>query len=213
MYASGTESVASAAACQRSSARFAGQRPDVTVDGSAAIERELSEPAAETKMDKAGFDNRGTGNGMLNADHVANRWVVAARHIAMTILGKLPGTRFKSRLFSRLFGISMGKDVGLACRVMLDPFDPSMRSFSDNVIVGYDSKIFVHAFTLNRQRVRPVKIGSNVLIGGFCVIAPGVTIGDGVSIAPGTIVSRSIPAGAIVTGNAMHIRRRPVESE
>jgi acetyltransferase-like isoleucine patch superfamily enzyme len=76
------------------------------------------------------------------------------------------------------------------------------------VIVGFETRIFVHMFTLNRQRVKPVKIGSNVMIGGFCVIAPGVTIGDGASIAPGTIVNRSVPAGAIVTGMEMRIRKR-----
>ena len=150
---------------------------------------------------------------MLNAHGVANRWIVALRHIAMIILGKLPGTNFKSRLISRIFGISMGKDVGLAYGVLLDPYQPSMISFGDNVIVGYESKIFVHTFTLNRQRVRPVIIGSNVLIGALCVIAPGVKIGDGASIAPGTIVTRNVPAGAIVTGNLMHIRRRSAPEE
>jgi acetyltransferase-like isoleucine patch superfamily enzyme len=145
---------------------------------------------------------------MLNAHRVGNRWRIALRHIALTLLGKLPGTRFKSRLFARLFKIEMGRDVGLACKVLLDPYEPSLISFGDNVIVGYDSKIFVHVFTLDHQRVRPVRIGSNVLIGAFCVIAPGVTIGDGASIAPGTYVTRNVPTGAIVTGNEMRIRRR-----
>jgi acetyltransferase-like isoleucine patch superfamily enzyme len=138
---------------------------------------------------------------------------VALRHIAIVLLGKLPGTRFKSRLFSRLFGIKMGRDVGLAYGVFLDPYDPSMISFGDNVIVGMDTKIFVHVFTLTRQRVRAVKIGSNVMIGGFCVIAPGVTIGDGASIAPGTFVTRSVPAGAMVLGNSMEIRKRGMQGE
>ena len=173
-------------------------RPPAAAEG----ERPAAGPA------DSGFDRRGTGHGMLNAGRVENRWRVALRHIALVILSKLPGTRFKSRLFARLFKIRMGRDVGLACNVLLDPYDPSLISFGDNVIVGYESKIFVHAFTLNRQRVRPVKIGNNVLIGALCVIAPGVKIGDGASIAPGTIVSRNVPAGAMVTGNVMQIHRR-----
>jgi len=185
-------------------------------DGRAARAERHPEPpsprpgnsSAAAPVTDAGFDRKGTGHGMLNADHVGSRWKVALRHIALTVIGKLPGTRFKSRLFARLFKIRMGRDVGLACGVLLDPYAPSMISFGDNVIVGYESKIFVHAFTLNRQRVRPVTIGSNVLIGAFCIIAPGVTIGDGASIAPGTIVSRSVPAGAIVTGNVMQVRKR-----
>lgn len=155
-----------------------------------------------------GFDRKKTGHGMLNAGRFANRWGVALRHVLMKLVSKLPGTRFKSRLIRRLFGVTMGEDVGIAYGVMLDPYDPTMISFGDNVIVGTESKFFVHTFMLNRQRVRPIKVGSNVQIGAFCVIAPGVTIGDGASIAPCTLVSRSVPAGAVVTGNEMRIRTR-----
>jgi len=147
---------------------------------------------------------------LLNADHVASRWKVAFRHVLMSVIGRLPGTRFKSRLISRIFGVKMGRDVGLACGSMLDPYDPSMISFGDNVIVGYQTKIFIHAFTLNRQRVKPVVIGNDVMIGAQCLIAPGVKIGDGASIAPGTVVSRNVPVGAMAYGNPMRIRKRSV---
>ena len=155
-----------------------------------------------------GFDRKQTGHGMLNAGRFANRWGVAWRHILMKLISKLPGTRFKSRLIKRLFNVTLGEDVGLAYGVMLDPYDPSMISFGDNVIVGTESKFFVHTFMLNRQRVKPIRVGSNVQIGAFCVIAPGVTIGDGASIAPCTLISRNVPPGAVVTGNEMRIRLR-----
>lgn len=156
-------------------------------------------------------DVKGVGHGMLEAGHVASRWKVAFRHILMSIIGRLPGTRFKSRLISRVFGVKMGRDVGLACGTMLDPYNPAMISFGDNVIVGYETKIFIHVFTLNRQRVKPVVVGDNVMIGAQCLIAPGVTIGDGASIAPGTVVNRSVPAGAMAYGNPMQIRKRPID--
>ncbi|MCZ6837293.1 MAG: acyltransferase [Planctomycetota bacterium] len=155
-----------------------------------------------------GFDRKATGHGMLNAFHYKNRWGVAFRHVLLKIVSKLPGTRFKSRLMKRMFNLTMGEDVGIAYAVMLDPFEPSMISFGDNVLVGTETRFFVHTFMLNRQRVRPIKVGSNVQIGAFCVIAPGVTIGDGASIAPCTLVSRNVPAGAIVMGNQMQIKRR-----
>lgn len=155
-----------------------------------------------------GFDRRNSGHGMLAAGDVASRWAVAWRHIKMRLIGKLPGSRFKSRLIKRLLGVQMGENVGLAYDTYLDPYNPGLITIGDNVLIGYGTKIFVHAFTLNRQRVRPVTIGSNVMIGGFCVIAPGVTIGDGASIAPGTIVSRDVPPGAMAMGNTMHIRKR-----
>jgi acetyltransferase-like isoleucine patch superfamily enzyme len=155
-----------------------------------------------------GFDRRDSGHGMLEAGAVASRWRVAGRHVLVKLLSKLPGTRCKSALFRRFLGISMGRDVGLAYGVYLDAYAPSMISFGDNVIVGFESRIFVHAFTLTRQRVRPVKIGNNVLIGAFSVIAPGVTIGDGATIAPATVVTRDVPAGALAAGNPMRITKR-----
>jgi acetyltransferase-like isoleucine patch superfamily enzyme len=174
------------------------------------LEASETAPAGSVGVAPAGrtADRRGTGHGMLQAGKVRSRWGVAYRHIIMKLVGKLPGTPFKSKLLAKLLGVRMGRDVGLAYGVFLDPYDPTLISFGDNVIVGFETRIFVHMFTLNRQRVKPVKIGSNVMIGGFCVIAPGVTIGDGASIAPGTIVSRSVPAGAIVTGNEMRVRKR-----
>ncbi|MHC5023924.1 MAG: acyltransferase [Planctomycetota bacterium] len=184
--------------------------PSAAEAGTTAPEAADPSPAGRRRGRKRGrgIDRKGTGHGMLNAGSVKNRWAVAWRHIKVKLLSKLPGTRFKSRLVKKWLGVTMGEDVGIAYGVLLDPYDPTMISFGDNVIVGTETRIFVHVFTLDRQRVRPVRIGSNVMIGGFCVIAPGVTIGDGASIAPGTFVTRNIPAGAIVTGNTMNIRRR-----
>jgi acetyltransferase-like isoleucine patch superfamily enzyme len=166
------------------------------------------EDRAKSQRDGGGIDRKDTGHGMLNAGKVRSRGGVAFRHIIVMLLSKLPGTRFKSRLVARLLGVKMGRDVGLAYGVFLDPYDPTLISFGDNVIVGFSTKIFVHMFTLNRQRVKPVKVGSNVMIGAFCVIAPGITIGDGASIAPGTIVNRNVPPGAIALGQEMRIRLR-----
>ena len=154
------------------------------------------------------MDRRGVGHGMLDAGNVRDRRAVAFRHVTMKLLGKLPGTRFKTRLFRKVFGMTIDENVGLAGGVYIDPYDPGLVSIGHDVIIGFDTKIFVHTFTLTRQRVRPVTIGNNVMIGGFCVIAPGVTIGDGASIAPGTIVTRDVPAGAIAMGNPMEIRKR-----
>ena len=157
----------------------------------------------------AGFDQKNTGHGLLNAGRFSNRWGVAIRHILMKLISKLPGSHFKSRLIRRFLGVTMGENVGIAYAVILDPYDPSMISIGSNVLIGTETRIFVHTFMLNRQRVRPVTIGSNVQIGAFCIIAPGVTIGDRASIAPCTLVSRNVPPGAVVMGNQMHITRRP----
>jgi maltose O-acetyltransferase len=48
---------------------------------------------------------------------------------------------------------------------------------------------------------RPVRIGSDVWIGGGAIILPGVTIGDGAVIGAGSVVTRDVSAGVTVTGN------------
>jgi maltose O-acetyltransferase len=53
---------------------------------------------------------------------------------------------------------------------------------------------------------RPVKIGSDVWIGGGAIILPGVTIGDGAVIGAGSVVTRDVGAGATVMGNPARSR-------
>jgi maltose O-acetyltransferase len=48
---------------------------------------------------------------------------------------------------------------------------------------------------------KPVRIGSDVWIGGGAIILPGVTIGDGAIIGAGSVVTRNVAEGAHVMGN------------
>jgi maltose O-acetyltransferase len=48
---------------------------------------------------------------------------------------------------------------------------------------------------------RPVRIGTNVWIGGGAIILPGVVVGDDAVFGAGSVVTRDVPAGAIVAGN------------
>ena len=53
---------------------------------------------------------------------------------------------------------------------------------------------------------RPIRIGSDVWIGGGAIILPGVTIGDGALIGAGSVVTRDVAPDAIVTGNPARSR-------
>ena len=48
---------------------------------------------------------------------------------------------------------------------------------------------------------RPVRIGSDVWIGGGAIILPGVTIGDGALVGAGSVVTRDVAPGQTVAGN------------
>lgn len=55
--------------------------------------------------------------------------------------------------------------------------------------------------------VRPT-IGANVWIGPDCVIYGEVSLGDGATVLPGSVLSSNVPAGALAGGNPATIRRR-----
>jgi maltose O-acetyltransferase len=48
---------------------------------------------------------------------------------------------------------------------------------------------------------RPVRIGSDVWIGGGAIILPGVTVGDGAVIGAGSVVTRDVGKDQTVAGN------------
>ena len=55
---------------------------------------------------------------------------------------------------------------------------------------------------------RPVRIGSDVWIGGGAIILPGVTIGDGAVIGAGSVVTRDIAPHVTVAGNPARPRAK-----
>ncbi len=47
---------------------------------------------------------------------------------------------------------------------------------------------------------KPVKIGSDVWIGGNVTILPGVTVGNNVVIAAGAVVTKDVPDNCVIGG-------------
>jgi maltose O-acetyltransferase len=58
-----------------------------------------------------------------------------------------------------------------------------------------------------REFAKPVRIGSDVWVGGAAVILPGVTIGSRCVIGAGSVVTRDIPDGVFAAGNPCRVIR------
>jgi len=96
-------------------------------------------------------------------------------------------------------------------------FNRNVRIVSmDKISIGHDCLIAdsVHIYDHNHRfddlsqpiskqgyTTAPIKIGDNVWIGTKATILKGVTIGDGAIIGAHAVVTRDVPANAIVVGN------------
>ncbi|MBR4627457.1 MAG: sugar O-acetyltransferase [Ruminococcus sp.] len=80
--------------------------------------------------------------------------------------------------------------------------------FGDNVFIGPNCGFYTAGHPLDYrirnkglEYAKPIKVGSNVWIGGNVCVMPGVTIGDNVVIAGGSVVTEDIPSGVLASGN------------
>jgi maltose O-acetyltransferase len=78
----------------------------------------------------------------------------------------------------------------------------------DNVLIGPHARLFTPNHPLD-PAVRaegwelglPIRIEDRAWLGGSVVVCPGVTIGEGAIVGAGSVVTKDVPAGAIVGGN------------
>lgn len=98
--------------------------------------------------------------------------------------------------------LTIGDDCYFGHRLHLHSIDPvtigSHCVVADNVMItstdhGRDDRHSVVARG-------PVVIGDHVFIGQNCVVLGGVRLGDGVTVGAGSVVTRDVPAGAVVAG-------------
>ena len=92
--------------------------------------------------------------------------------------------------------------------------------FGDNVFLAPHVSIYTAGHPIDAgvrntevEYALPVKIGSNVWIGGNVVINPGVTIGDDVVIGSGSVVTKDIPSHVIAAGNPCKVIREITEKD
>lgn len=82
-------------------------------------------------------------------------------------------------------------------------------SIGKRTLVGYRSQILSANHRITQKGIpfpvsgdvyKPVIIGADVWIGANCVITPGVTLGDGVVVAAGSVVTHDFAAFSIIGG-------------
>jgi len=66
---------------------------------------------------------------------------------------------------------------------------------------------------VEKEDVKPVKIGNNVWIGSYCAILKGVTIGDNSIIAAHSVVTKNVMENCIYAGCAARPIRKDIDKE
>lgn len=107
--------------------------------------------------------------------------------------------------------IGRSSGVGMNCRI-------SGRTYiGDNVMMGPDCIMYSYSHAHSRTDIpmceqgfeleTPIHIGNDVWIGARVIILPGCMIGDHAIIGAGAVVTKDVPAYAIVGGNPAKIIR------
>ena len=96
--------------------------------------------------------------------------------------------------YRHLIGMRIGKNVGIAPEVLIDPFYPELITIEDNVIIGWGTRILCHEFTETHIRFGKVHIKHNALLGAFSTVRAGVTVGEGAVVGMDSLLLKDVPA-------------------
>lgn len=97
--------------------------------------------------------------------------------------------------------------------VVLDVCDVHI---GDHTFFGPAVQIYTGTHPLDHMKRRseesgkPVRIGSDVWVGGSAVILPGITIGDRVVVGAGSVVTKDLPDDVVAAGNPCRVIRSNV---
>ena len=128
------------------------------------------------------------------------------------MLIEMLGRADKETFINQPFYCDYGKHIRVGKRFFanfgLTILDESYVTIGDDCFLGPGVHIYTACHSTNpiernsrREWAEPVTIGNNVWIGGNVTILPGVHIGDNCTIGAGSVVTKDVPANAIVGGN------------
>lgn len=117
----------------------------------------------------------------------------------------------RNAVFGPLLEIGDHSGVGINCEVY-GPVKIGANVMMAPEVVIYTSghrhdRIDIPMMDQGNDEIRPVTIGNDVWIGRRAMIMPGVTIGDGVIIGAGAVVTKDIPPYSVVGGVPAQVKK------
>lgn len=144
----------------------------------------------------------------------ANRLIVSFRDFYKILLGTIAYyigfPSFLIAFLHRLRGVKIKNiwRVYISYHVLIDSVHPEMVEIGEDVWLTREVKIISHFNPTpilkelwGGKRVGVVKIDRGAFIGIGAIILPGVHIGEGSLIGPGSVVTKDVPPYCMVAGN------------
>ncbi|MCD8174219.1 MAG: sugar O-acetyltransferase [Alistipes sp.] len=149
------------------------------------------------------------------------------RELLRSILDELLGSQGRNVWIAAPFHVDYGENIHLGDNVEINMncvfLDCNRITVGSNTGIGPAVQVYAVGHPVDpRQRLTgnaagelsgwnsltaPVTIGENCWIGGGAIILPGVTIGDGTTVAAGSVVTRPLPANCLAAGNPCRVLR------
>ena len=120
---------------------------------------------------------------------------------------RLAVTRLRTWWLRTRGGLDLAREVDISLSARLVPAVPGAFRIGDQTTIG---PLAILSAGLADGTIAPIAIGERCFIGGNALIAPGVTIGDGVVVAGGAVVLRNVPDDCMVAGNPARIVRKRI---
>jgi maltose O-acetyltransferase len=102
-------------------------------------------------------------------------------------------------------GLRLGKNVGILDGCFLDPSHCYLISIGDDCTLCPNVRLIAHDAStkkiLGYSKIGKIDIKENCFIGDSAIILPGVTIGPNSIVGAGSVVTKDVPPGMVVTGD------------
>lgn len=107
--------------------------------------------------------------------------------------------RWHGFLRTRIWGMDIHPSAWIADTALIDRTWPRGVHIGADCVIGEEAVVLTHDLT--RGLYLDTTIGLGTVLGARAIVLPGVTIGRGCDIRPGTLVHRDMPDGARASGN------------
>jgi acetyltransferase-like isoleucine patch superfamily enzyme len=99
---------------------------------------------------------------------------------------------------ARSMGVKVGKNIYIGKYCIIDDTFSDLITIEDNVVISFGTTITAHDASCNK--IAPVVLKKGAFIGARSIVLPGVTLAENSIVGAGSVVTRDVSPGKIVSG-------------